>query len=142
MKANPNVGSFEYYKNFGERNPFFKHLTSAIMQADLDNIEKLSKVFPHIIEAYRVSRWDVAPVSRNRLVQNEIIFVSFGLLNADFDFPQGSFGRYLMSGGGFFQNLARAMAHAERKNREKMGQEYPQLLRAYDVRWDRVPEGD
>lgn len=137
------VGCFEWYEE--QKDLFFVFLIKAIMHADLDNTDKLRKIFPHICMAYKEPSWLKKPktdypitININRGIDNNF---DLELLK---DFQEGSFAWYLKHSGHFVTYLAKAIYHADDHNVALIFQQYPQMVAAYNVAyndWNMCPEG-
>lgn len=126
----PNQWSFDDYINMGEIDPFFTHLCRAMMHADAINAKKLARVFPHMMDAKLMSRWDVAPVSLSRPTKNE--FEEKPYPQPVEIPPQDSYGWLLKTSGDFFKNLLLAIHFADTQNRSKISTEFPEEVGLYD----------
>jgi len=137
----PNTGSFDYYIDMGKADPFFRHLTNAMMHADKDNTNKLKRIFPHMMDSRAMSRWDVAPASMKRFTINVSKGKSYPEIDVNKKPISSSYAWRLMMGGDFYKNILLSIHFADDKNREKLSKEFPNEAKAYNhSNWYEPPE--
>lgn len=131
-------GSYNWYGDL--QDPFFKNLCIATQHADFENVSRLAMVFPHILAAKAVERWEKAPDTVVPVMLNvqpeEVSFkeiVSEGTEN-------GSFNWYLKRSGSFVTAMANVILYADVHNREMLRMVYPQMISAFEMEdWDMCP---
>ena len=131
--------SFSYYQ--GQEKGSFSHLlTIAIMAADIDNYNKLKKIYPAIAAAYTEEDWNNAPSGDFE----EIINLDNDIeIDPDFyQYPQqGSFAWYLKMSGSFVTAMSKLIISSDENNKEELRNIYPQMIAAYECEdWTLSPD--
>ena len=135
-------GSFNWYENLGD--DFFSNLTKAFMHADLDNLRRLGKIFPHIDMAHSLYSWDDAPETRYPATINVGYNKELDFRSSVNNITPGCFYQYLYFSGHFVTYLSGVIYQADEHNLELISQQYPQMIAAYKLgsdKWDMCPEG-
>ncbi len=131
-------GSMDWYDTLDDN--FFIHLISAIHHADLENIRKLKKVFPHICLAKDQDSFSVSPVTDYPITVNVPVIPENR--NTGETSVHGSFSRYLKFSGSFVTGMANAILYADEHNRRLIATQYPHMVLAYHMPlWDISPPG-
>jgi hypothetical protein len=118
-----------------------KYLIKAIEFADLDNLEKLKRIFPHICMAHDQKSWDSAPDTEYPLTINIPTILPEKNCNNNYR-CKGTFGFYLNIGGHFLTNFSHAILEADRHNVHLISMQYPQMIAAFHMpSWDMCPNG-
>jgi len=124
----------------GHKDPFFKYITRAIMHADKNNYALLEKIFPHITDAHKMNRWDVAPVSSSSPLRNEKEEKPDLDFKYEYNHQPKSYYAMLMMSGSFYSNLLMAVHYADTNNRFKISTVFPERVKAYDMDdWSKAP---
>ena len=132
--------SFDWYQTRDDK--FFDYLTKSFMYADLDNLEKLNSIFPHIGDARRAFSWSFKPKSNNLPIKNKKKKDFEVIRPENSKYNQGSFNRYLFFSGSFVTNISNTILYADNDNLKLIKKVYPQMVAAFKLDdWEMCPKG-